>query len=160
MSTIAYRDGIIAADTLASTNYKTMEGVRKVGRTNKFLFGLAGRYANIHRVYHWIKEIENECSPHDFYKHSEKLDASGLDCTVILVEENGIIWTMQDDGNVCQVFSDYEATGSGQEFALGAMHAGASAEDAIKAASKFDAHTGGVVINTVSFSDIVHSPTD
>lgn len=159
MSTIAYRDGIIAADTLASTGNKTMTGVRKIGRTDRFLFGLAGRFSGVHRIYNWVKEIEKDTSPHDFYKHMESLETLGLDATVLLVEKDGTIWTMTDDGGVCKVAATYESIGSGQDFALGAMYVGASASDAIEAACNFDPYSGGEV-HTVSFDSPVHSPTD
>jgi len=158
MSTIAYRDGVIAADTLASTGNKTMTGVRKIGRTNRFLFGLSGIFSGVHRIYDWVKEIEKDTSPHDFYKHMESLQTLGLDATVLLVEEDGTIWTMTDDGGVFKVPMSYDSIGSGQDFAIGAMHAGASAAESVQAACHFDPYSGGEV-HTVSFDSPVHSPT-
>jgi len=52
------------------------------------------------------------------------------------------IFTFSDPTKWLQIDQPYYAIGSGATFALGAMAVGASALDAVKAASKYDASTG------------------
>lgn len=63
-----------------------------------------------------------------------------------------IAWAVNQQGAVLRYVCGYpetvnafDADGSGMELALGAMIMGASAFEAVLAASKFDLHTGGMV---------------
>lgn len=76
-------------------------------------------------------------------------DLSRLDCDCIVVPDNRNPYSLLFDSLGDRVADDIKgnwALGSGREFALGALHAGASARDAVKAAIKYDIYSGGRVV--------------
>lgn len=88
----------------------------------------------------------------DFYQNPEaygKLPRTRATKGIILVP-NGSIYMFDNPSTWMQVKENHWAVGSGSLTALGAMHAGASTKDAIKAAMKVDPFTGGGV-KTVKF---------
>jgi len=158
MSTICYKDGIIAGDTMMSFNSELCNGVKKVGRLDDYLFGFVGHLAIMHRMYAWIDLIPDDVAPQDFYLHLEDMpDMGELSGTVMLVGKDRRIWSIGSDGSSLRLTGEYEAIGSGSTYALGALHAGKSAEESVKTAMHYDAYTGGNV-ETFTFSDGLHNP--
>lgn len=149
MTTIAYRDGIIAADSRIS--YTTFHnGSRvKVERCGDYLVALAGPTWLRPLLEQWAREgAPSDSVPEDLLEHSESFNG-------LLVDRQGQGFHFEN-GFLVPIEADYTAIGSGAIFALGAMahptHP-ASAEEAVLAASAHDKNTGGKV-RTWHFSSL------
>lgn len=140
MTTIAYKNGVIAYDSSMSCgaqvvydNYEKMviiEGVRF------FMCGTPahqGKFATL------------------FFGRAVATEE--LDMSVLAVDRNGQVWHCSVESHKDQhsfwklplMENEPYAIGSGQEYALGAMDAGADVETAVKIAAKRDVYTGGAI---------------
>lgn len=142
MSVICFRDGVLAADSRAygghgcpspgvkSKLHRLDDGSRvgvvsaKLGHPEKFVAWLraGGDPAE------WVGDLP--------------------DLRAIVVRPDGAVHLYDDNiwasGPIGP--ADFFALGSGTEYALGAMHMGASAAEAVEAAIRFDANSGGAVM--------------
>lgn len=132
MTTIAFRDGILAADTLVTIG--TVRGGKsiKIGRTaDGFRWGVTGSMQAIQSYRKWAEARQGD--PPKF-EHT----------TFILVDPDGNVTDWYGEG-WCEVDALFSAWGSGDELATGAMAAGASAEQAIEIAIRFNTESGGEI---------------
>ena len=164
LTTIAYRDGIISADTMDIFSETTHFGMTKLGRGERCLFGFAGSVRQMPQVFEWLKRRGDQSGhPNTWLKdgveNCDKFDA------ILIIE--GLSHQMAQGrprtdpkifriapGGICVEYTDipqFIAIGSGSPFALGAMHAGASAPQAVAAAIRYDLCTGGRV-SSVEFT--------
>lgn len=133
MTTIAYRDGVLAADTLHSNN-----GIRVGYRPKIAVLPDGGWLATKgcsgygHALLKWLEGGRQGEQP--------KGEGGGF-----LVHLDGTLEGFE--GEVCEVFSGapFYAFGSGAEIALGALQMGATAEQAIAAAIALDVYSGGEI---------------
>jgi ATP-dependent protease HslVU (ClpYQ) peptidase subunit len=136
MTVIAYRDGVMAADSLVtSDNGRTREGtfmkIRKLQRFNDWhVVGAAGSLSDCIKFYRWF-----EGSPEEL----EGVEAVSVNC------RTGVMWGWDDGLEPLPIKAPFMAAGSGAPLALAAMYAGASAEEAVRAAMKVDNTLGGPV---------------
>lgn len=142
MTTVAWKDGIVAADTMGDHNGLKMP-TTKILVAKAFVLGGAG-------------------GAHDFYGYFDAMKDSSLK----EVLENGYPVEDQDEDIPAMILvsrSDpskawflaatawlpivrpYHAIGSGRDFAIAAMHLGKSAVEAVDIAMQFDVYTGGRV---------------
>jgi 20S proteasome alpha/beta subunit len=135
MTTIAYRDGVLAADT-----QMTAGGWIRPGRAKKLmrledgtLLGICGTYATA------LKAMSQAAAGEDV-KTVE-------DDTVVRIAPDGSIDIFQAGASYALEGAEFYAWGSGHSVALGAMHAGASAEEAVRIATLVDNETGGDVVS-------------
>lgn len=142
MTTIAYKDGVIACDSRQTRGgaivsddvlkYEDVDGVRF------FLTGsVCDERALIAAYFGTASTVPVECS--GYVVDGGKLMMIGHD------DKTGI-WRQELDP------SNPDAIGSGSPYALAAMNMGASAEDAVRAAMKRDIYTGGK-IRTVKITE-------
>lgn len=134
MTTIVYRNGILAGDRRVSIDKLVLpETVRKVHRLRDGrLFAWSGEWSLYEAVLAHFKNPQLECPP-----IREKGQA-------IVVMPDGKVFTFE--ANVLMpVGGPYVARGSGMDFAYGALAAGASATEAVRIAASLDASTGGGV---------------
>lgn len=131
MTTIAYRDGVLAADTLF-----TKDGIRH-GFGQKIFdagsigwFALMGFAPHAFRLRQWIEDGRQGEQPEG---------------CVILVSPGGEIEIFEERGAQPEAGAPFHAYGSGEQIALGAMQAGATAEEAVLAAIAIDTQTGGEI---------------
>lgn len=126
MTIITYRDGIMAADRMTFL-YGTTRSPGLVTKIDRLrdgsLFSGAGKRAERANMRNWLENPEGERPDTD-------------DTTCILVRPDGTITVF--DGNDDLELGDvpFYAIGTGGAAALGAMYAGASAEDAVRIACK------------------------
>ncbi|UYL04522.1 hypothetical protein EPNKCIFM_00220 [Klebsiella phage KP13-16] len=148
MTTIATRNGVMVSDGQVSWGDRIDQtNLKKVRKINGCLVGGAGRLSSVLQFFKWFEEwsdaqvVQGE-SPHVQVFIPENIDDE--DFTGIVVFTDGVIF-MYEGGKRCYeiVGAEYYAIGSGADFALSAMDAGASAEDAVKVAIKRDVFTGG-----------------
>lgn len=137
MTTIAFKNGVLAADTRC-----TIDDVidpsehKKVFRfKNGALIGLAGDTGVIMAA---IKKLRRD--PDDF----ESIKADKRELNAIYVRADGKVFE-KDSSGWTPITAKYAATGSGYLAALVAMRCGKSAVQAVKIAMEFDKNTGGKV---------------
>jgi|SRR5215207_8362767 len=136
MTTIAYKDGVLASDSRGNRGNAIEAGSsRKVwsfpdGR----LLGICGGYASAVRFVEWMRQGGAGAAPH--------LDDNS---TIIEVRPDRSILIHEQNGSYPAEGSDYFAWGSGTSAALGAFFVGATAEQAVEAACSVDPYSGGAV---------------
>lgn len=136
MTTIAYRNGVMAADRLVSNGGGGRAGHQtKIARGPKgTIGGMAGRMEEGFLFARWV---ENDCEG-DPPPLSDSADG-------IVLLPNGLLCYVGEKGCLCPVEAEFAAVGSGEAYAIGAMAHGASAAEAIEIAIQFDTGSGGGV---------------
>lgn len=135
MTTIVYRDGVIAYDSRKTAGGTiTSDCHDKHESRGGVHFFFAG----------------SVCDREDFiagYLSGENVRP--MDCGAITIQEGSVYSSgVLDDGRIwkCPIDKgDCYAMGSGQEFAWGAMEMGATAVEAVEAAKRRDVYSGGEV---------------
>jgi ATP-dependent protease HslVU (ClpYQ) peptidase subunit len=143
MTTIAYIDGVMAADTLLSRGNDCVEGAIKIVHTDKYLIGISGGMANLMPLQALIKKHEGKVlCPSEFWTFWEDAPAyAGGFESMIVSKADGTIWNA-NEGPPVRLPRAYDAIGSGADYACGAMAVGASAPEAVEAAGMHDMNTG------------------
>lgn len=138
MTVIAYRDGVMAADTSCADSVSKVSWAQKVLRgPDGALYGFAGRVSLCCEIARWVRgEREGERPP---------LKVDDGTAQVMVVRPDGSLSVWVEDGTEDYDGAEYMAIGSGAGVALGAMHAGATAEGAVRAAIEHAPHCGGSI---------------
>jgi|DEB19_MinimDraft_2_1074335.scaffolds.fasta_scaffold70073_1 ATP-dependent HslUV protease subunit HslV len=135
MTTIAYRDGIIAADTLTTSSGGILSRASvKIGGRGGVLWCTSGDSA-------WGKAFRDWISTG--MKGEVERPEEGSGATIFL--PNGDIVVYHINGYELRLGLPFWAEGSGADFAIGAMQVGATAEQAVAAAMAWDHRTGGEI---------------
>lgn len=137
MTTIAYKDGMLASDGQVS-GPPGVKWTMKLFRRDGAVYGGAGVRSDIQALADWYFSDRKE--PPKYFLHGD--------------QPNAEILVMHDDGKVyyCgwgafpQEIPGYAAIGSGSHYAVGAMFMGASALRAVEAATCHDSDTGGGIM--------------
>ncbi len=147
MTVIAYKDGIMASDSMLSskeTGDKLNFGP-KVFKIGKALVGISGSAQILVK----IKEIKiSKKVPHIYIlnKISSILEDDeedhDFDIMVVINEKKFIF----DNSSVpCEIYDDFFAIGAGAPIAMGAMECGATAVEAVNAAIVHNIFCGGSI---------------
>lgn len=135
MTTIAYRAGVLAADTMMSyADTPVTLPDFKLFIAGGYAVGVCGDCRMIPTIKRWFED--HHCKP---AKASERVWDDGFDLLAMNVK--GELFTVFAD-TLHPYPSEFFAVGSGRLPALGAMARGASAVEAVEIASRFDVHTG------------------
>jgi ATP-dependent protease HslVU (ClpYQ) peptidase subunit len=135
MTTIVYRDGVLAADSrLTQGGTIVHDKQRKIRRlADGSIIAGAGALAKVQRWERWIARGRKGKKPEGSF------DA------ILLTSEKLLAW--EDKGDPVELDrQQFYAWGSGSLAALGALHHGATAEEAVQCAIKVDCGSGGKVI--------------
>ena len=137
MTCIAYRDGIIAADSMAVIdNYVKLSDDIKVAKRKGHLFGMSGNDCpKMEEFTKWF-----------FSENKEKHPMKTFKFEIIVITPAGIIQQWDQRGRYETLNLPFYSVGSGKEYAIGAMEVGATAEQAVLAAIKWCPTVGGKVI--------------
>lgn len=147
MTTLAYKDGVLAADSMALNSWNILGAKGKIDRRGDILFGASGRSSAICRKFvDWGRRGFVGDPPQMSYEAD--LDACGF----IVPEADRIIMWTKDGPN--EFRAPFFAFGSGGEFATGALAAGASPQEAIRIAARFDLGTN-LPLRVVARPDVV-----
>lgn len=150
MTTIAYRSGVISADTRISYNSFHNGNREKLALKGGYIVAMAGMTYLRRPLEQWASEGCPENSvPEVLLENNDKFEA-------ILIDGEGNCFNVEC-GYLVPVIADYAAIGSGGMFALGAMAHGASSADAVAAAACHDKNTGGN-IQSLHFSALSNTP--
>ena len=144
MTTIVYRSGILAFDSLVTSGGGIVGQTSKGVKTDKYLAAAAGNLEDVAAFLQWAKD--------DF--DPEIKNALGLnhgELNALIINKSGKVFTLDSKLFRMKIKAPYYALGSGSDYAMGAMEFGADAEEAAKVARKLDVYTGGR-IRTLTFS--------
>jgi ATP-dependent HslUV protease subunit HslV len=136
VTTIAYRDGVMAAEgrsTLSGT-ILTDHSLKIVKLSDGALFALAGEDAYVAPLLAYLEEEDAELPT-----------ADNSPFTAVLVEVDGTIKVYEGVGDFSPAETDFIAIGSGSAYAYGALDIGATAEEAVRVATKRDPQSGGSI---------------
>ena len=141
MTTIAYKDGVLASDSGVFYGDYLVGETEKIWRVGDILVGAVGTAGFARKFLDWVRS-GNRCwdktpGPDD-------------------IPENGTAFIIFDgkirewdygcrNGPSLEITSPFKAWGSGSAVALGAMAAGASAEEAVRIAIQYDVSSAGAV---------------
>ena len=132
---IAYKNKIIASDTLISAGNIKVGNTRKIVKTpDGWLAGACGDADYLFNFLDWARLI------------GEKTPKSGKDSDAILIDPEGNIYYYYGD-TFRKLTDDYMAIGCGSQCALTAMWLGFDATKAVEAAIKFNTGCGGDIIS-------------
>ncbi len=132
MTTVAFKDGQLAADTLANSNGNRICHVTKIYERNGVLIAGSGSLAQCQRFWDWARTgMKGEPPAHD--------EEHGYEGALIW-DDHILLFT--PIGIIRRPTAPFWATGSGWELAMGAMAAGATAREAVEIAAEVDLHTG------------------
>jgi len=137
MTTIAYRNGILAADTLVTEQGRRVGRTTKIFRHGELLWGFAGALQHRDVVASWLSAGLPGDTPLMETRKGARSDA--------LIIFDGRLICFDEHGADSMALPQFYAIGSGAPYALGAMAHGASAEEAVRAAMNLDLYTGGDV---------------
>lgn len=145
MTAIAYRDGIMTADTAvwASTGggYTVVGNYRKIDRLEDgSLFASTGRSSDHQAVIRWLAAGQEGEAP----KVKEGFSA-------IWARPRRVLKIEDDVRPFAMPNADFYAAGSSMEFLLGSLAAGASAEEAVRLAIRYtDGAAGDVQVERLA----------
>lgn len=134
MTTIAYRDGVLATDSQCTDN-----GLRcyrkKIWSIGGDIITVAGDLCPAMKFIEW-------------YGGDKEMDKIDGDFECLVIKASGRMYTY--DSNLVPLGArllkgGYVAFGSGRDFAIGAMRMGADAKSAIRIACEYDCYSGGRV---------------
>lgn len=146
MSVITYRDGVLAADSRATTGDTPHDQSPKL-----HAFAYAGRYvlmggagrkpAQMDLLRHFLTAPRYGGMPPSLH---------GVEATLLVVEllpdaDQYRVWHVGCDGSQLEKTRHYWAVGCGADYALGAMFHGATAIGAVDAAIAHDVYCGGAI---------------
>lgn len=133
MTTIVYRSGTLAGDTLTTANGNRDGYVQKVRRVGRVLIGFSGPIATGLKFEQWVKGGMVGNGPYE----------GGDQGNGIVVSAAGVVcWA---GAGPWPVTTDFYALGSGADLAMGALECGATAEQAVAVAAKHNVDTGGPI---------------
>jgi 20S proteasome alpha/beta subunit len=137
MTTIAYKDGVIAFDSrITNSGIIINDNAKKYYMEGGKTFFYSGAESDIDRLI-------------DGYLHGLIKLEHGVDGNAIVIDTSGLYFVgVTEDFELWSNSVDAEipfAIGSGRDFALAFMDAGMSAVDAVKMTAKRDIYTGGAI---------------
>ena len=135
MSVIAWDGKTLAADRQASFGGRVTTSVKIFKHEDK-LIGLIGPHESSCRLYNWIL---NGMNPVSFPR---ELESDGAIPIVYVIPRTGHAVKFEDCAYPIVVKDEFWAAGSGGDLALGAMAMGATAEEAVEVASKYNIYCG------------------
>ncbi len=149
MTTIVFRNGIMACDSQITYDDTKFFGVKKIEGGLNSLIGIAGasRFANC--IFDWWRAVEAD----EFINVGDWHRATTLvaeEVVMLLAHRTQGLFRLDFTGRATRLHDNYSSLGTGAPFALGAMAMNATATEALKVAMKFDLYTGGS-IDTVKY---------
>lgn len=134
MTTLAYRSGILASDSLVTSGgARSGLTARKIRRVGGALVAGCGFIGELERFISWVAAGMTGDDPLRGGETNALLIAPGQ--PLLMFGSTGP-WAVE---------ADFVAMGSGEDFAFGAMAYGASAIEAIEVAIRFDVYSGGPI---------------
>lgn len=144
MSTVVYRDGILAADRQITGDNMILGKVQKIFVAGDCLVGITGAYSDAVAFVRWA---ETGFDP-------KRRPNTERDVEAVVVQRDGSfhvrtspLWIEEP------ITTDYYASGSGSHIAIGALAMGADPAKAVQVACEYDIFSGGG-IDVLTIKDI------
>lgn len=141
MTTIAFRDGILAADQAIFDRDTYCGQTVKIHRAGcGSIGGVAGCFGDASTFREWMSSavvVDFIVNPPPQFDHENS--------EALLIKPDGSVFWIGPGKRWVQQWGPYFAIGSGFRIAMGALAAGVSAEQAVKIACDLDAYTRGPV---------------
>lgn len=136
MTTIAYREGVLAGDSQAtdSQKWQCVKVYRLDTEAGELLVGYCGEVFAAHVFMRWLTDGGREPD-----LGNEQFEA------IVISAKTGRVTMWNQSLVPFRPRGKFFAIGSGGPVAMGAMHKGADAVEAVKIACKVDPYTGGPV---------------
>ena len=145
MTTAAFRDGVLAADSQATTDDGVRTRYEKLVRLRSVVSPIRGEVllacaGDVYPALLFRDWLETGAGPGLHDRGVDRLE----DFEALIVHKSGL-YTANRLCRIDRVLETFWAIGSGRAIALGAMERGATARQAVQAAAKWDAYTSGPV---------------
>lgn len=135
MTTIVYRDGILASDSQITNGDLRQSSTRKIFGCDRGIGGAAGKLVDAHLFNMWIQAGAPDNPP--------KIDDHAADG--IFIHPTGETFLWDGTEQLIELQGPFFAFGSGHQIAVGALAQGASAIEAVHIAIQYDTGSGGAV---------------
>lgn len=137
MTVIAYKDGVMAADTMLSAHNSQARAVKLVRLPDGSVAGGCGHWT---RAYAALK----------FLAEGGELDAKDgvpnvADAAILIAKPDGTLWRLEDEFPAYPLLDKVMAIGCGSDAALMAMNLGLSAVEAVAKVTRQDVFCGDPV---------------
>lgn len=130
---VSIKHGCVASDTRCSSD-NAMVSVNKIRRVGRSIIGAAGDWSDVLKFWDMIERKKKKDTG---LNENSELEAIELHPSgIFLYDATGVRYSVKDE---------FFAIGSGGPYAMGAMAMGATPEEAVAIASRFDPSTGGEV---------------
>jgi hypothetical protein len=167
MTTIAYKDGIMACDSCWAAGGVLISRATKIERTPHLMMGFAGG-ADSRSIAALLRDVK---SPRDLPSQEalHRLGTIGQDARALVVfTTSGRIFVIDVDapsskrgaqGGLWEISFPYFAVGSGQDWARAAMALGKTAIEAVEFACEYDVHSSPPVYSMDRFVNVSVPPS-
>jgi ATP-dependent protease HslVU (ClpYQ) peptidase subunit len=145
MTTICYCDGVMASDSMVSCNGSKMYETHKTAKVDGWLVGCAGTSASCAEYLVWFAGLDKSNWPQKAPTTIKVENSDEWPVSCIVVSPKGVIWVADGTGHPYRINNKMVGTGSGGNYAVCALKAGASAVEAVRIACEVDCHSGGKI---------------
>ncbi len=135
MTTIAFKDGIFAADSQCTGGGVIVGRHEKIRDFPGGWFAGTGCTSDCMKMHRWIVEGEKRDA-------EPKIDDNSM---ALVIMTNGQVRHLDNCLIFYEIDAPFHALGSGAQIAMGAMAAGATATEAVEIACRFDTGSSGPV---------------
>ena len=142
MTVVCYKNGVLASDSLVSNSIMNAGSMQKVLKRGGYLVGVSGSCKDAAMFLDAVKEIPVEALD-NFIPDPVTMKFDNLGA--IFVKPDGTVLHVDEGGYFFQIDAPFHAEGSGAPIAIGAMAAGASAQEAVEIAIEYVPSCGGKV---------------
>ena len=141
MTIITYKDGIMAADSASFRGYMMVShNNQKIIKTKKgYLVGASGKSVVCDAFRKWATEHHDNNPDLEWVSDDDEFQG------IIVIDDRIVFEYFGKDTNPTIGNTEYYSIGAAYEMALGAMHAGASAEQAVAICIKYHAYCAGEI---------------
>lgn len=137
MTTIAVRDGVLACDSLVTEGGMLCGYAQKARQAaDGSAMAMTGALSAQAAAFAWYDAGADPSNVPPAFDEGSEL--------IVLRPDGQVVYYA--GGREMHIAADFHASGTGRAVALGAMHVGASAREAVEAAVAFDLCTGGDVV--------------
>jgi len=149
MTTITYRAGVMCSDSQATRgDFIDNKNSTKIYEVGGCLIGTSGNAISTRKFIEWFSEMLEHSTAQEAFPFvtmvlPEKMVEEDFHALVVYPDKTA--YEFFGCENVIECAEEYAAVGSGMLYALCAMDAGASAEDACRVAIKRDVYSGGEI---------------
>ena len=141
MTTVAYRDGVMAADSQADSG-GLLRIRQKLHRVGEEIIGSSGNSMDIMAFVKWWRSGNDLMALPEFRSYGR--DSDPPDFVALVLSAAGLeLWNEYFEP--LPILDEFFAIGSGAAAAIAAMHMGADAPKAVEIAALVDVATGGEV---------------